>query len=831
MPCARIVPVTSLAARRILALVASVAVLFAALDRVAALPLPDPDTGVEPLAGGGHLVVSEVITGGASASDEFIELYNPTIDALPLEGLELVYVTATGTTITRKASWAVGAEVVAPGAHLLVANEAGIFALLADVTYANGLSATGGSVALRVQGAASAIDAVGWGTAASSWLETRPAPAPAAGSSLERLPGGSAGSTLDTDDNLVDFTVQPLPDPQNSLSEAVPIPSATPSPTPADTVSAAPTPSDDPTPSPTAPEPPPTPTETLLATEVPSATLTASPTPTPIPTPAPITVEAARALPNGSQVIVEGVALTDSGFTDGGGYLADATGGVAVLVSDGTFDRGARLRVTGVVDERYAQRTIRATAAGIEAVGAGTDPQVTPVTTGAVGEVVEGRLVELTGVVASDLTQLSGATAVDLDDGTGAARVVIADATGIDLAPWVRGARVRLVGVVGQRDSSGTGLSGYRTYPRDATDILEIGPPATPLPTATPVASATPTPSPTATPDAAWPLVSIAEARSAPTGARVRIRGVVTLPSGLLDPASAAVQDATGAILIRLGDDAGPLELGVFVELEGTRSTKAGMLSLRVTRPPLELGSQGDPEPIRRATGALGEPDEARLVITRGLVTTAITRSSAGSVAFSLDDGSGPIRVYVAARAGISVTPIVRGAWVEARGVLGQETTGREPERGYRVWPRQASDVQVIAEPGSPRQPDEAEPDVIGTTPASPRAPGSRFDALEGGTGAVDAWTERTTARPVLARAMPTGSPPPVITAVAARSGAGIGVLRPAGLAVSGFGVALLAGGLTLIGRRTRRSHPAASRAYTPADSLTHAQTREHPPP
>ncbi|HEX2221968.1 MAG TPA: hypothetical protein VHK06_05535, partial [Candidatus Limnocylindria bacterium] len=51
----------------------------------------------------GHLVVSEVMTGGGSASDEFVEIYNPTLLPLPLEGLELIYVTASGTTLTRRA--------------------------------------------------------------------------------------------------------------------------------------------------------------------------------------------------------------------------------------------------------------------------------------------------------------------------------------------------------------------------------------------------------------------------------------------------------------------------------------------------------------------------------------------------------------------------------------------------------------------------------------------------------------------------------------------------------------------------------------------------------
>ena len=147
-------------------------------------------------------------------------------DPLSLDGLELVYATASGATITRKALWGVGA-VIPPGAHVLVANEAGLFVGLADVTYANGLAATGGSLALRAVGSTSAIDAVGWGTAASTWLETSPAAAPPAGSSLERLPGGGAGSGQDTDNNVVDFVIRVAPDPQNSGS--IPVPTMAPS--------------------------------------------------------------------------------------------------------------------------------------------------------------------------------------------------------------------------------------------------------------------------------------------------------------------------------------------------------------------------------------------------------------------------------------------------------------------------------------------------------------------------------------------------------------------------------------------------------------------------
>lgn len=262
----------------------------------------------------GHLVLSEIVTGGTSASDEMVELYNPGATALPTEGLELIYVTASGATITRKASWAAGSPQIPAGAHLLIANEAGVYAAIADLTYANGLAATGGSLALRVLGASSAVDAVGWGTAVSSWLEGSPVAAPAAGHSIERLPGGAAGSTQDTDQNALDFVERAVPDPQNSASSPVPTSTPTPSPSGEPSASQTPTPSVIPSSTPTVSAEP-----TVQPT--PSPTATPSPSPTPSPTPVVLTVAAARELPDGSEATIEGITLTDGAFTDGGGYL------------------------------------------------------------------------------------------------------------------------------------------------------------------------------------------------------------------------------------------------------------------------------------------------------------------------------------------------------------------------------------------------------------------------------------------------------------------------------------------------------------------------------
>ena len=240
------------------------------------------------------LVVSEVQTGGASASDEFVEVANQGAGPLDLAGLELVYATASGSTVTRKATWTTS-TILGPGRRVLVANAAGTYAAVADLTFSGGFAATGGAIAIRVVGAET-VDAVGWGDASSSFVEGTAAAAPPAGSSLERAPGGLAGNGTDTNDNLGDWFVQGAPSPQGLGAPAVPAPEPSSSPTPSatPTIPPSPLPTSTPTvtPAPTsspslAPTPAPTPTPTPVPTPAPTPTATPTPTPTPtaIPTP------------------------------------------------------------------------------------------------------------------------------------------------------------------------------------------------------------------------------------------------------------------------------------------------------------------------------------------------------------------------------------------------------------------------------------------------------------------------------------------------------------------------------------------------------------------
>ena len=112
--------------------------------------------------------------------------------------------------------------VSSPGRHLLIANAAGIHAAIADATYSGGFAATGGAIVLRPVGG-TPIDAVAWGDATNAFVEGSAAPAPAAGSSIERRPGGAAGNGTDTNDNAADFLVGD-PSPQNLASPPTPGP-------------------------------------------------------------------------------------------------------------------------------------------------------------------------------------------------------------------------------------------------------------------------------------------------------------------------------------------------------------------------------------------------------------------------------------------------------------------------------------------------------------------------------------------------------------------------------------------------------------------------------
>nr|MBA2382295.1 lamin tail domain-containing protein [Chloroflexota bacterium] len=699
------------------------------------------------------LVVSEIETGAASASDEFAELANAGTLPVDLAGLEVVYVTSTGSTVTRKAAWT-ASRVLDPGRHILIANAAGIHAALADVTYSGGFAATGGAVVLRAIGG-SPIDAVGWGDATSTFVEGSATPAPAAGSSIERRPGGANGNGSDSNDNLADFVVG-VPNPQNLAAPATPDPSAWPSPTPSPTAlptptmtptpaaspSATPTPTPSPTsstvPTPTpAPAPTPTPTPAPTPTPTPTSSPTPSPSPAPTPTPAPTATPTAvtaivdaRSMPDGTRVRVAGVLTTNLGAIDSAriGFVQDGTAGIALRLDASlptTIPAGTIVDVEGTLGSYFNVRVLNVAGAAVT-IGGGADlPQAIGTTTGGASEPLEGLRLAVEGTVTEAPGALADGLGVTIDDGSGPLRVIVS-AAALAGQTVTTGDRIRASGPLGQRDSSGTGLAGYRLHATLPGELVLIAPVPTPTPnptptqstaptptptassapsnspstsprpTASPTATPNPTPTPTATPMPA-PLVPLASARLAPVGSRVTVSGVVTAEAGLLGtPPLIAIQDATAGIVVRLPDSAVRPTIGTRIELTGAIADPYGQTELRTITGLRATGRAAVPAPAPVDGASLGEATEARLVTVEGVAQGRPVKSTSGDLAFTITTAHGPVRIAADASAGLTVGSVAVGDQLRLVGIAGQHASRKGAEDGYRVWVRSPGDMKHL---------------------------------------------------------------------------------------------------------------------------------------
>ena len=267
-----------------------------------------------------HIVISEIQISGDDVNDEFVELYNPTSDAVDLTGWKLTRKSAGGAQSNLVSSFS--GAIPAFGYYLIAKNEYD-GSVTPDRFYSASTSAitTNNTIVLYSDDGTTIVDKVGFGTNVADFETATYSANPTAGGSIERKALASStdvtmafggvdefkGNSDDTDDNGADFVSQPTSNPQNSsMSEnpnpptpteipsptEEPSPTATPTeiPTPTITPSATPTPTEEPTPTPTEiPTPTMTPTPTVTTaptpTSQPTPTLTPSPTPTSIPTP------------------------------------------------------------------------------------------------------------------------------------------------------------------------------------------------------------------------------------------------------------------------------------------------------------------------------------------------------------------------------------------------------------------------------------------------------------------------------------------------------------------------------------------------------------------
>jgi hypothetical protein len=195
-------------------------------------------------------------------------------------------------------------------------------------------------------------------------------------------------------------------------------------------------------------------------------------------TPHVVSVAAARQLPLGTEVTVVGISSTPSGvfessFFDKGFGLQDKTAGIFISQQDVhpalLVFPGARVVVTGVLKDSSGLLVI-APAARSAVSFHGRGPKVTPlwVTTGAISEATEGRIVLVVGRITQPvLNDLPYGYKFSVDDGSGEVVIFINTQTGIDVSGLALDDLVRVVGFSSQFETH------YEIDPRGPADITQ----------------------------------------------------------------------------------------------------------------------------------------------------------------------------------------------------------------------------------------------------------------------------------------------------------------------------------------------------------------------
>jgi len=193
-------------------------------------PIPTPTPTPSNLAN--HIVISEIQINGDNANQDFVELYNPTNTNVNLNGWQIRRKTSGsgGSSEASLVSIGVGKSIPAYG-FFLWANEQGGYSssVGADVSNDNNLSENYSIVLKNVSD--EVVDSVAWGNNTYYIEGTAISQSPATNESFERKAYSSSttssmtsgsdvekGNAYDSQDNISDFIVRMMSQPQNSAS-------------------------------------------------------------------------------------------------------------------------------------------------------------------------------------------------------------------------------------------------------------------------------------------------------------------------------------------------------------------------------------------------------------------------------------------------------------------------------------------------------------------------------------------------------------------------------------------------------------------------------------
>lgn len=198
-------------------------------------PTPSPSP-TPPINIADHVVISEIQLRApetGNADKDFVELYNPTHSTIDMSGWRIRNKTSSGTNDPDLIQFAAATSIQAHGFYLWANNNNGYASTINADASSTEKIADDNSIALTQSDGTTIIDGVGWGSlSGTQYTEGTVPPNLAASKSYERKAqststkaametGGTdefKGNGTDSDDNLNDFIIRDIPQPQNSTS-------------------------------------------------------------------------------------------------------------------------------------------------------------------------------------------------------------------------------------------------------------------------------------------------------------------------------------------------------------------------------------------------------------------------------------------------------------------------------------------------------------------------------------------------------------------------------------------------------------------------------------
>ena len=190
-----------------------------------------------------------------------------------------------------------------------------------------------------------------------------------------------------------------------------------------------------------------------------------------------ISIGAARSLPLGTTVTIDGVVTVPSGaFSsstfDQGFAIQDSTGGIYISTADNLgFALRQQVRVTGTLaDTVLPGLLVLVNVTNVKGHGSGPKVQPLVVATGGVNETTEGSLVRITGTISQPIVNdLPFGFIIVVNDGSGDINVFVCASTGINVSGLNPGQTIEVTGFSGQFADH------FEVDPRTQDDIRAFG--------------------------------------------------------------------------------------------------------------------------------------------------------------------------------------------------------------------------------------------------------------------------------------------------------------------------------------------------------------------